>query len=88
MHPFLLTGKKENTMTVTTPAGAQAAILNCQGQKPKILRRILKTTALYACTFDKDKRMLPLVEHQLYAKPFQAVISFNPHRTPVKQGFF
>lgn len=45
-------------------------------------------TALYTCIFDKEKRMLTFIEHQLYAKPFWTVISFEPHRTPVKQGFF
>lgn len=52
-------------MIATTLTGARAAILNCQGQKPKTLKRILKTTP-YACTFDKEERMLPFIEQQLY----------------------
>lgn len=72
-------------MIATTLTGAQAAILNCQVQKPKILR-ILKTTTPCASTFDKEERMLPLIEHQLY---HTLVVTFlNSHGGPKKQGFF
>lgn len=60
-------------MTVTTLTGAQVAILNSQGQKAKTLRRILKSTAPSAYTFDKGERVLPFIENQLYTKPFQVI---------------
>lgn len=75
-------------MTGKTPTGAQAAILNCQVQEPKIMRRILKTTAPYACTLDKKERMLPFIEHQLYTKPFLVVIFLKPSQWAHEAGLF
>lgn len=55
-------------MAVTTPTGAQVTIRNSQGQKPKVLRRILKTIVPKICMFDREDAA---IENQLYAKHFE-----------------